>query len=58
MSLLDVNEFFTPPDDLSLTKATFWICPKFSGQVIAGIDGMAAAAGHAHTNDIVISILV
>ena len=27
-------------------NATFWIWPKFSGQVTFGIVGIAAAAGH------------
>ena len=44
----DVNEFLSP-DVVRRWKATFWICPKFSAQVTAGIVVRVVPAGQLHT---------
>ena len=48
-----VKPFFSVPD-MRRWNATFWICPKFSAQVTAGIDVNDVAAGHEQVNAIVI----
>jgi hypothetical protein len=43
-----VNEFFVPSAFANRQKAAFWICPKVSEQVAAGIVVSVVAAGHEH----------